>query len=331
MLQKFDNKKEKMYNNNGHLKEGLKIIMKKDEIASISIKKVIFFSLIFVIILGVSVLAGNVKLNTIKIKYSNSHEITLMTSKTKISDILAENHITLAENEVVKPGLDEEITEEKTINIDIKSEKEVEKAETIETKVDEEIIIASYTNITETIITVKEEIPFETITKDVSNGSGNTTNRVIQSGKKGLKETTYKVTYKEGKEIAREELSSKVIKEPVNKIVQVQTKIVTSRSSSRVSGISGQSGVYKVTAYCACVSCCGKTDGITASGTKATANRTIAAPRTFAFGTKVVINGVTYTVEDRGGAIQGNRIDIYMNSHSEALAWGVRYLPVEVL
>ena len=43
------------------------------------------------------------------------------------------------------------------------------------------------------------------------------------------------------------------------------------------------------------------------------------------------IDGVTYTVEDRGGAIQGNRIDIYMNSHAEALAWGVKYLPVEVI
>jgi len=331
MLQKFDKGIKRLYNNKGHLKEGLKIIMKKDEIASISIKKVIFLSLIFVLILGFSVLAGNVKLNTIKIKYSNNHEITIITAKTKISEILEENHIILKENEVVKPGLEEEITEEKTINIEIKPEKEVEKAEKIETVVDEAIILASYTNITETIITVKEEIPFETITKDISSGSGNTTNRVIQYGRNGLKETTYKVTYKDGEEISREELSSKIIKEPVNKIVQVQTKIVTSRSNSRVSGISGQSGIYKVTAYCACVSCCGKTDGITASGTQATANRTIAAPRTFSFGTKVIINGITYTVEDRGGAIQGNRIDIYMNSHSEALAWGVRYLPVEVL
>ena len=303
--------------------------MKKDEIASISIKKVIFFSVIFILILGVSVLAGNVKLNTIKIKYSNNHEITVITSKTKISDILAESHITIAENEIVKPGLDEEIAEEKTINIEFKSEKEIEKAETIETAVDEEIILASYTNITEAIITVKEEIPFETITKDVSNGSESTTNRVIQSGRNGLKETTYKVTYKDGGEIAREELTSKIVKEPVNKIVQVQTK--TSRSNSRVSGISGQSGVYKVTAYCACISCCGKTDGITASGTHATAGRTIAAPKTFAFGTKVVIDGVTYTVEDRGGAIQGNRIDIYMDTHAEALQWGVRYVQVDVL
>ena len=65
-------------------------------------------------------------------------------------------------------------------------------------------------------------------------------------------------------------------------------------------------------------------------GTKATAGRTIAASGKFAFGTKLNINGHTYTVEDRGGAIQGNKIDIFVNSHAEALAWGVRYLPVSV-
>lgn len=306
--------------------------MKKDEITSISIKKVIFLSVIFVLILGASVLAGNIKLKTIKIKYSNNHEITIVTSKTKVSDILEENHIILEEDEIVNPGLEEEILDSKTININKKSENEVKKADKVEIEIDEETILASYTNIIEKIVTVQEEIPFETITKDVSNGSGNTTNKVIQYGKKGLKEITYKITYKDGTELEREELSSKVIKEPVNKIVQVQTKIVTSRSTaSRVSGISGQSGIYKVTAYCACMKCCGKTNGITASGKKATANHTIAAPSTFKFGTKVVINGTTYTVEDRGGAIQGNRIDVYMNSHSEALAWGVRYLQVDVL
>ena len=34
------------------------------------------------------------------------------------------------------------------------------------------------------------------------------------------------------------------------------------------------------------------------------------------------INGHIYTVEDRGGAIKGNKIDIYVNSHSEALKLG---------
>ena len=39
----------------------------------------------------------------------------------------------------------------------------------------------------------------------------------------------------------------------------------------------------------------------------------------------MVINGIVYTVEDRGGAITGNHIDIFFNTHAEALAWGKRY------
>ena len=90
-------------------------------------------------------------------------------------------------------------------------------------------------------------------------------------------------------------------------------------------------GSFKVTGYCSCSSCCGKSNGITASGTKATAGRTIAADTSkYPFGTKLVIDGHTYTVEDRGGAINGNRLDMFFNSHSEALQWGVRYCDVYI-
>lgn len=306
--------------------------MKIDDKASISVKKILFIVLIFIIILGVTALANNIKINSVKIKFSNNHEITVMTTKTTVSEILEENHIILEEDETVLPKPDEEIATNGTIIISKIGNEPAVIANVEEINIDAESILDSYTNITEKIITVIEEIPFETITKDVSNGSVLTTNQIIQAGKNGQRKITYKVTYKDDIEISREEISSEIIQEPVNKIVQVQTKsIVTSRSYSRVSGTSGQSGVYKITAYCACAKCCGKETGITASGARATANHTIAAPSTFKFGTKVVINGVTYTVEDRGGAIQGNRIDIYMNTHSEALAWGVRYLYVEVL
>lgn len=90
-------------------------------------------------------------------------------------------------------------------------------------------------------------------------------------------------------------------------------------------------GNYKVTAYCGCVSCCGKSNCITASGTKCKEGRTIAADTSvLPFGTKVVIDGHTYTVEDRGGAIDGNRIDVYFDSHQDALNWGVKYIDVYV-
>jgi 3D (Asp-Asp-Asp) domain-containing protein len=84
-------------------------------------------------------------------------------------------------------------------------------------------------------------------------------------------------------------------------------------------------GTFKLTAYCACTKCCGKSDGITASGKKAKAGHTVAA-KGFPFGTELYINGETYVVEDRG--VGSGVIDIYFESHSEAENFGVKYAKV---
>lgn len=95
-------------------------------------------------------------------------------------------------------------------------------------------------------------------------------------------------------------------------------------------------GEFKLTAYCACAKCCGKSDGITATGTHAKAGRTIAVdPDVIPYGSEVVIefkNGTshTYIAEDCGGAISDNRIDIYFDSHEEALKFGVQKADVKV-
>lgn len=82
-------------------------------------------------------------------------------------------------------------------------------------------------------------------------------------------------------------------------------------------------GEYELTAYCACSYCCGKSDGITASGTKATQGRTVAC-NFLPFGTEVVINEHTYIVEDTGSQeVMGNKVfDIYFDSHEEAKTFG---------
>ena len=81
---------------------------------------------------------------------------------------------------------------------------------------------------------------------------------------------------------------------------------------------------YILTAYCPCMKCCGKTDGITATGTQATHGRTIAVdPDIIPYGTEVVIEGMgTFIAEDCGGAVQGNKIDIFFNTHEEAVKFG---------
>ena len=311
--------------------------MKNEEKASISIMKIICVSIILILISGIGVMAVNTNLKDIKIVLQNGYELTVLTSKTTVNEILEENNIVLDENQKTIPEAKEEVTAGTVIKIVDKSYSEVQIAkvseEGVQTTLNE--LLNNYAPITEKIVTEQVEIPYETITKNSAGTSTDTTNKVLQQGKNGLKEITYKIKYQNEVEIEKIQLSEKVITEPVNKIVQVNK--VTSRSgttaratTTATTTATAGSQVYKITAYCPCAKCCGKATGRTAMGTKATAGRTIAASGKFAFGTKLNINGHVYTVEDRGGAINGNKIDMFVNSHAEALAWGVRYLPVSV-
>lgn len=87
-------------------------------------------------------------------------------------------------------------------------------------------------------------------------------------------------------------------------------------------------GTFTITAYCGCKKCSGGSQK-TASGTTPTEGRTIAADTSILpFGTKVVIGGVVYTVEDRGSGVNGNHIDIFFATHAKALAFGRKSMKV---
>ncbi len=315
-----------------------------DEKASISLKRIIGICLIFLFISGICVFAANKQVRNVQITLSNGCEMNVVTSKTKVADILDEKHIILLPEEKVTPDANSTIGANGKIIITEKTAQEevaelvsaeTENKETKEekTELNIDMIAQAYNPITEQIVVETVAIPFETVTKNVSDGAKETKNQVLQEGKEGKREVTYRVKYQNEVEIDRKEINSVVIEEPVNKIVQVKAKQVTSRGSSlpRTTGGNSSGTIYKITAYCPCSKCCGKATGRTASGTKATPGRTVAASSKYAFGTKLNIGGHIYTVEDRGGAITGNKIDIFVNSHSEALQWGVRYLPVSVV
>ena len=98
----------------------------------------------------------------------------------------------------------------------------------------------------------------------------------------------------------------------------------SSDSSSEGSSSSSQGtylGTFTLTAYCNCAQCCGTAGNLTASGTVPTAGRTVAMAGV-PFGTQLLINGNVYTVEDLGTPY--GHVDIYFNSHSEALAFGLQ-------
>ena len=88
-------------------------------------------------------------------------------------------------------------------------------------------------------------------------------------------------------------------------------------------------GVYKLTAYCACEKCCGKwAGGTTASGTIPAEGRTVSC-NSLPMGTQIKIDGQVYTVEDTGN-MASNVIDVYYDSHSAALEFGVKYADVYI-
>ena len=186
-------------------------------------------------------MAGNVKVRNVKIVLSSGYEMDILTTKTSVKDILNENHIVLLEDEKVTPKASEELSDNNTIIISKESE-DVEVSENVEKSSDitTEDILNNYSKIVEKIVVEEEKIPYKTITKDVTTGSGKKQDSVVQQGKDGIREVTYKVKYQNDKEIEKTKISSKVIKEPVDKIIEVRTKQITTRSGSRTTYSGGK-------------------------------------------------------------------------------------------
>ncbi len=326
--------------------------MMKNEKASLSIKRIAGIAILLIFLCGVGVMATNIKVNNVKIVLSNHYEMNVLTTKTKVSDILEESHIALLPEENVVPNVDSQISENRIITITktLEEGQDVIKLAEANSEVSMEQLLGDYTPVIEKVITETVEIPFETITKDSSNGADGT-NKILTKGKNGLKEITYRAKFKNDIEIERTVLAETIITNPVNQIVQVNKKTVTSRANTqrttstnpattstnrlaqKVVGKTPTVKNFNTSAYCACVKCCGKTNGITSSGVKASSWCTLAAGKAYPVGTIIYIpslsnkpNGGWFIVQDRGGAISNNKLDIYMGTHSQALQFGRKNL-----
>jgi len=331
--------------------------MKTNEKASFQVLKITVVTLVLMLIFSVAVRAFNSELNSVKIVLANNYELNVITAKTKISEILEENHIVILPEETVYPNKDSEIGENNTIIIT-----KVENSEDLITELAQseesitlEQVLGNYTQITEKIEVVEEVIPYETITKTSSTvSSKDRTNQVLQQGRDGLKEVTYKVKYQNDIEISRTIIKERIVRKAINKIVQVTT--VSSRNDSgrygsisiaeaaanssalakKVEGITPIVKTLNTSAYTA--STCDKKPtekgyGITASGAKVKSWYTVAAGKAYPMGTVIYIpalknkpNGGWFVVQDRGGAIKNNKLDIYMSTYNECIQFGRKNL-----
>lgn len=100
-------------------------------------------------------------------------------------------------------------------------------------------------------------------------------------------------------------------------------------------------GIFTVTAYCSCEKCCGEWANkrpldengnpivYGASGEQLIADYSIAVDLDLIpYGETIYINDMPYVAHDKGSAIQGKKIDIYMSSHQKALEWGRQTMEV---
>ena len=113
-------------------------------------------------------------------------------------------------------------------------------------------------------------------------------------------------------------------RETTSQPVANSTQQTGQQTEQQMTQPTGQTRQFQVTAYVA-------TGNPTASGVMPTVGRTVACPPEIPFGTRIHIEGVGDRIcEDRGGAIHGNVLDLFVGSQEEAIAWGRRVLNVTI-
>jgi resuscitation-promoting factor RpfB len=179
---------------------------------------------------------------------------------------------------------------------------------------------------------VKETIDYATVTKnDSSLPSGE--KKVVQAGEEGLVVKRYQVTLENGKEVGRKLVSEEVEKESQDQIVALGTK-----KEPEVQVYRGDDGglykelIMKATVY---TEKCNGCSGITATGINLKNNPGIKVvavdPSVIPLGSKVWVEGYGYAIAaDTGGAIRGNKIDLFIHSSKYSGGYGIRTVKVKV-
>jgi uncharacterized protein YabE (DUF348 family) len=147
---------------------------------------------------------------------------------------------------------------------------------------------------------------------------------IVQQGKEGLSQKTIKITLRNGKEVSREIVGEKTMRQPVNKIVAVgtvRTKVISRDGTIKFS----KSLQVSASAYT-------HTGRNTASGIYPYKGAVAVDPRVIPMGTNLYIEGYGYAKAlDIGSAIKGNKIDLFFETESQAIRWGRRPVKVYIL
>lgn len=240
--------------------------------------------------------------------HSDGKEAVLLTTAPDVKSALGEAQIQLGEKDRVEPALDTAING--NIKIDV-------------IRVEEKI--------------VKQEMKMDftnQVNKSDKLDKGIVT--VVKKGSSGLKELAIKVIFENGKEVKREIAEEKIIKEPIDGIIEEGTRTTFVSSRGQVTRFV-RALKMTATAYDATFESTGKRPdhpqyGITYSGLKVRHGIVAVDPKVIPLGTWLYVEGYGEALAaDKGGAIKGNRIDLYYESPKDVAKYGRRTVKVYVL
>lgn len=298
-------------------------------------------------------------------------EISVNTSKKTVSEVLEEKNISLGKSDDINIPVDSPLednmkieikravpvainyggnileinTTKKTVKELLDSLKLDYKLDKVSPSLNDKIKSGTEINIVkvdEKIDTINEPIPYKTVTKNnikIDKGKEIT----VQDGQEGIKEIKIKKVYENGKLLASEIIEEKVAKEPINKIVEKGTKEADYTIASRGTFAGKKEMVMVATAYDLSLESTGKKPGdkwygITASGTKARPGVVAVDPKVIPLGTKLYVESLDGTpdygyaiAEDTGGAIKGNKIDLFMETAKQVKSFGRRKVKVYII
>lgn len=241
-------------------------------------------------------------------------EKTVLTAENNVKDLIDSLNIQLQEEDKIHPMLEEPIREGDQVKI---------------------------TRVTRDVVVETQELPFQTVFKNNKELEKGKTQKV-QEGKKGLKEVKFEILYEDGVEVAKEIVDENIVETAVNEIIEKGTLalVATSRGNTRKYS---EMITMSASAYHAGHGSTGKSPGdkyygITASGTKVGPGVVAVDPKVIPLGTKLYIESTDGTphyglasAEDTGGAIKGNKIDLFFESPQEVRKFGRRQVKVYVL
>lgn len=211
---------------------------------------------------------------------------------------------------------------------------------TLQDKISRDLSI-NIVRVSENVLSEKEIIPF-TVQKKANSRLDSGIEKIVRSGQEGILEKKYKVVTEDGMEVSRQLLSESILQDPINMIMEFGT--ILNHKTSRGDTVRYSKVMeMKATAYTASLKDTGKAPGhplfgITATGIKAKKGIIAVDPKVIPLYTRVYVEIVGSTPDygyavaaDVGGAIKGNKIDLYYDTQDYVDRFGVKSVKVYIL